>query len=214
MILYYARLSADQIARLREDPLQLFNLEADTAFAGTELTDVDTIWEVIAWLISPRKRVEHLLTMANYAANTRHSSSTLPDTVEAFAAIEKEEQARLGVTLTDVNQYPVDLPLVAIEGRGAESQRDPAIEFGIGGARIFTPSEVVELVKALDLVKPEDLRRAFNRQELHRLAVGNLSWLEEPDALFDGLVTPELARLTEFYRRAAAARQHVLAVFA
>jgi hypothetical protein len=132
-----------------------------------------------------------------------------------FAKALAEERQDLGVTsdANMTNAMPNDAALLAIEGRGAKNQRDEAINFGMGGARVFSPSEVKALAEQLGRIPAAEMRLHFNRTEMARWDVGGLDWLGEPDSVLESILIPEFQKLQAFYRRAAETGHYILVVY-
>jgi hypothetical protein len=213
IIAYYVHLNAEQMQELRADPQRLWRMRDDEQFSGTELFDMDKDWLVIPWLLSPKKREEQQWQTAQTAALMRKDIA--PRDAEGFQKAVEEERKRLGVTsdrdMTD--GMPDDPVLAAIEGRGTKDQRDDAINFGMGGARVFLPSEVKSLAEQLSKIEPDELRRHFDRKEMARWNVGGMGWVEEDDSVLDQILIPTFRKFQAFYHRAAQADHYLLVVY-
>ncbi|MFC0153467.1 DUF1877 family protein [Xanthomonas dyei] len=120
-----------------------------------------------------------------------------PDLDGAFIAA---SSARLDAT-------PVDLPLVAIEGRSEKSIE--AIDSGMGPAAMFDPAQVQELSSALHTLQDSDLRNALDPERMDEMQVFPGYWREETN-LLDTYILPNLRRLREFYATAASSGQAVI----
>ncbi|MCC4634972.1 DUF1877 family protein [Xanthomonas dyei] len=183
----YARLTPSQVVELSgravADPNSLIS-----SFPGAEVIDVDRAWGPMAWLASSTKRLED-------EHNWRVMSA--PDLDGAFIAA---SSARLDAT-------PVDLPLVAIEGRSEKSIE--AIDSGMGPAAMFDPAQVQELSSALHTLQDSDLRNALDPERMDEMQVFPGYWREETN-LLDTYILPNLRRLREFYATAASSGQAVI----
>jgi len=210
IIAYYVHLTAEQMQELRAAPNRLWHMDSDPRFIGAELFDMDKEWEVIPWLLSEKKRAEHKWQTAQNAAGMRDI-----DGPDAFTRAVDEERKKLGVTTTadETDKMPDDPVLIAIEGRGTKEQEDEAITFGLGGARVFTPSEVKVMAEQLSKVHADDMRRTFNKKEMARWEVGGTGWLEEDDSVVDECLIPAFRDFQAFYKRAANSGHFVLVVY-
>ncbi|HFB0255759.1 TPA: DUF1877 family protein [Neisseria gonorrhoeae] len=183
----YARLAPAQVSQLSvragSDPSAVIS-----SLPGAEVIDVDQAWGPIAWLASSTKRLED-------EHNWRVMSD--PDLDDAFIA---ESNARLDAA-------PVDLPLVAIEGRS--EKRIDVIDSGMGPAAVFDPAQVQELSAALHTLQDDDLRNALDPELMDEMQVFPGYWMEETD-LLDTYILPNLRKLRELYAAAASAGQAVV----
>ena len=213
VIAYYAHVTAEQMQHVREAPQQLWHIRENPKLAGAELFDMDKDYQVISWLLSEKKRDEAKGEAAQMAAMMRKDIAR--NDKEAFKKALAEERAKLGVTvdLATLYEMPDDPIVTAIEGRGTEDQRDEAITFGMGGARVFPPAEVKALSEQIQKIQPSDLHRHFNRKEMAVWDVGGIGWLEEDDDVLDKALMPAFKRFQEFYKRAAEANQYVLVIY-
>jgi len=155
---------------------------------GAEVIDIDQSWGPMAWLVSSTKRMED-------EHNWRVMSD--PDLDDASIA---ESIARLDAAV-------VDLPLIAIEGRS--EKRLDAIDYGMGSAAMFEPTEVQRLSAALHALQDRVLRDALNPSRMDEMQVFPGHWEEEP-GLLDEYILPNLHRLGDFYISAASAQQAVV----
>lgn len=213
VIAYYVHLNAEQLERVRATPSKLWQMRSDAAFAGSELYDMDKDWQIIPWLLSEKKRNEQCWQTAQMKAFMRKDIDR--KNKDAFKRALDEERQKLGVTASveETNRMPDDAVLTAIEGRGTEDQRDERISFGMGGARLFPPSEVKALWQELSKIEAKDLRGRFDRKEMARWDVGGLGWLQEDDSVLDMALIPTFKRFQEFYKRAADFGHYVLVVY-
>jgi uncharacterized protein DUF1877 len=213
VIAYYVHLDAEQMQELRAAPAKLWRMRGDAKFAGAELFDMDKDWQVIPWLLSEKKREEQQWQAAQMAALMRKDIA--PQDSKGFEKALAEERKKLGVTSDPdtTNRMLNDPVLTAVEGRGTKDQRDEAINFGMGGARVFPPPEVKSLAGQLSKIEPAELRRHFDRKQMARWDVGGLGWLEEDDSVLDQALIPTFKRFQAFYNRAAEAGHYVLVVY-
>jgi len=213
VIAYYVHLNAEQMAQIRATPSKLWQMSGDVAFADAELYDMDKDWQVIPWLLSEKKREEQKWQAAQMAALMRKDIDR-KDT-EGFKRALTEERQKLGVTASveETNNMPNDGVLTAIEGRGTKDQRDEAISFGMGGARVFPPLEVKSLWEQLSKLDTKDIQSHFDRQEMARWDVGGIGWLEEDDSVLDKALIPTFKKFQAFYKRAAESGHYVLVVY-
>lgn len=183
----YARLSPAQISELASqtdaDPYFIIS-----SLSGSAIIDIDQSWGPMAWLASSTKRMED-------EHNWRVMSD--PDLDDAFIA---ESIAKLDAS-------PIDLPLVAIEGRS--EKRIEVLDNGMGSAAIFDPEEVESLSAALRALQDSTLRNALNPSLMDEMQVFPGYWEEETD-LLDTYILPNLQKLREFYTTAANERQAVV----
>ena len=213
VIAYYVHLTAEQIQQVRSAPEQLWHISEHPRLTGAELFDMNKDYQVIPWLLSEKKREEAKGEAAQMAVMLRKDIA--PNDKEGFKKALTEERARLGVTVDLANLYkmPSDPVVTAIEGLGTEDQRDEAITFGMGGARVFPPAEVKSLSEQIQKIQPDDLRRHFNRQEMAVWDVGGIGWLEEDDQVLDEALIPVFKRFQQFYKRASDADHYVLVIY-
>ena len=213
IIAYYVHVDEAQLQALREQPALVWDIGSDPRFASAALFDIDKDYNVIAWLISSKKRREQAQQVASYRAIDREIQSGADYDKTQYTRVLNEELQKLGVSPEDTNAIPTDPALEAIEGRGTESQRDPKINFGLGSARNFRPDEVRRLSEALDRVAEADLRKSFDRAEMAKFDVGGMGWLEEEDSVMDEFLIPAFRKLQAFYSQAATSGHHVLVVY-
>lgn len=213
VIAYYVHLNAEQMAQIRAMPSKLWQMRGDPVFAGAELYDMDKDWQVIPWLLSEKKREEQKWQAAQMAAFMRKDIDR--KNKEDFKRALAEERQKLGITagVEETNKMPDDAALTAIEGRGTEAQRDEAISFGMGGARVFPPLEVNSLWEQLSKIASKDIQSHFNRKEMARWDVGGMGWLEEDDSVLDIALIPAFKKFQAFYKRAAESGHYVLVVY-
>ncbi len=214
IVAYFARVRVDQLERLKGEPEKFWSIPDSPNFSGAELTDLDRDWEILSWLLSPKKREEQKHQTVTVAVMHRNNAREIMEDDVAWAAAMKEEQTRLGIELSEPDDLPSDAVLVAIEGRGSEEQRVQEINFGLGGARLFSTDEVHSLARELAKIGPEDLRANFVPEVMEKVDVGGIGWLTEPPSVLEEFIVPRLERLKEFYKNAAGANQCVLVVYA
>lgn len=213
IIAYYIHVDDTQLQALRDKPALVWNIKSDPRFATAALFDLDKDYEVLAWLISEKKRKERIQELATYRAiDRKHEVGSAFDKAKFQSAL-NEEIVKLGGSTEDTNAIPTDSPLEAIEGRGSEAQRDPRLNFGLGSARWFRPEEVRKLSAALQSVKEESIRAKFNRATMAKYDVGGMGWLEEEDTVLDEFLLPGFRRLQAFYADAARRGHHVLVIY-
>jgi hypothetical protein len=213
IIAYYVHVDDAQLQALREQPALVWEISSDPRFASAVLFDIDKDYDVLAWLVSAKKRKEQAQQVASYRAIGRERKAGSDYDKGEFTRVLNEELTKLGVVPEDTNAIPSDPALEAIEGRGTESQRDPKINFGLGNARHFRPDEARKLSEALDKITEADLRKSFDRVEMAKFDVGGMGWLEEEDSVFDEFLIPGFRKLQAFYRQAAKSGHHVLVIY-
>ncbi|MFG6462557.1 DUF1877 family protein [Roseateles sp. DXS20W] len=213
IIAYYVHVDGAQLQAVREQPALVWNINSDPKFAKAALFDIDKDYDVLAWLLSEKKRKEQVRQVANYQAIRRDIASGKSLDKAEFDRVEAEELERLGAKPEDTDALPTDAALEAIEGRGTPSQRDPKLNLGMGAARLFKPEEVKKLSAALNRVRDADLRRTFDRKTMAKLDVGGIGWLQEPDSVLDEFLIPAFHRLRAFYADAAKRGHYVFVVY-
>lgn len=213
IIAYYAHVDDAQLQTIREQPTLVWDIGSDPRFASATLFDIDRDYDVIAWLISAKKRKEQAHQVAIYRAFDRQRESGSDDDKSEFTRVLNEELQTLGVTPEDPDAIPTDAALEAIEGRDTEDQRDPEINDDLGSGRHFRPDEVRKLSEALDRVTEADLRKSFDRVEMAKFDVGRIGWLKEEDSVLDQFLIPAFRKLQAFYRQAAKSGHHVLVIY-
>jgi hypothetical protein len=213
IIAYYVHVDEAQLQAVREQPALIWNINSDPRFPKAALFDIDKDYDVLAWLLSEKKRKEQARQIASYLAIGREEASGRAFDKAEFARVKAEELAKLGAKPQDTDALPTDAALEAIEGRGTPSQRDPKLNLGMGAARVFKPEEVRKLSAALDNVTDADLRRTFDRKTMAKLDVGGMGWLEEPDSVLDEFLIPAFHRLRAFYADAAKRGHYVFVVY-
>lgn len=213
IVVYFVHVDADQLRILHDQPAVVWNMASDPRFAKAAMVDIDKDWEVVSWLASDTRRKEQQASIVSRTASRRPEAKSLRGTDPAYQALLAEEAGKLGVTLVDTHVLPTDPLLEAIEGRGSESQRDPAIEFGLGPARVFSAAEVEALAHAFAAKPESELRSAFDRHEMQRFDVGGMEWEDEDADILDDILLPEFRKLRDFYRAAAEQGDHVLVIY-
>lgn len=194
VVAYYVDVDAAQLAALRANPPLVWHMRDDPRFAGAAMMDVDQDWQVLSWLASPTKRSE----TCHHAAATAGG----PDAEQI-----RRVAARLGCQPPPAGEDPL---LDAIEGRGDKPERDPALDFGLGGARVFPPEAVRRIAVTFSQFPLSALRRAFDRETMARMHVGGMDWRQEEDSVRDEFLVPSFVRLSEFYQHAAQAGHYVV----
>ncbi len=212
IIAHYVHVDEAQLQTVREQPALVWDINSDPRFAKAALFDIDREYDVLAWLLSEKKRKEQVRQAANYQAIQRDIAGKGLNRAE-FDRVEAEELEKLGAKPEDTDALPTDPALEAIEGRGTPSQRDQKLNLGMGAARVFKPEEVRKLSAALDRVTDADLRRTFDRKTMAKLDVGGMDWLEEPDSVLDEFLIPAFHRLRAFYADAANRGHYVFVVY-
>ena len=213
IIAYYVHVNDVQLQAVREKPALVWNIKSDPRFAKAALFDLDKDYEVLAWLLSAKKRREQAQEVATHRAIDRETQSKSNYDKAEFKRVVTEELGKLGVSSEDTDMLVSDSVLDAIEGRGTKAQRDPKINFGLGNPRVFKPDEVKRLSKALDKVTDADLRKSFDRKAMAKFDVGGMGWLEEKDSVLDEFLIPAFHRLRAFYSDAAKSGQYVLVIY-
>jgi len=117
------------------------------------------------------------------------------------------DDASIAESIARLDAAVVDLPLIAIEGRS--EKRLDAIDYGMGSAAMFEPTEVQRLSAALHALQDRVLRDALNPSRMDEMQVFPGHWEEEP-GLLDEYILPNLHRLGDFYISAASAQQAVV----
>jgi len=213
IIAYYIHVDEAQLQAVRAQPALIWNIESDPRFAQAALFDIDKDYDVLAWLLSEKKRKEHLKQLANYRAIHRDIASGGKLDNAEFDRVEAEELKKLGAQPENTDAIPTDIVLEAIEGRGTESQRDPKLNLGMGSARLFKPEEVKKLSSALNKITDTDLRKTFDRKTMAKLDVAGIDWLTEPDSVLDEFLIPAFRNLRAFYEDAAQRGHYVFVVY-
>ncbi|WUR11186.1 DUF1877 family protein [[Empedobacter] haloabium] len=194
IVAYYVEVDAAQLAALRAKPPLVWHMREDPRFAGAAMMDVDQDWQVLSWLASPTKRSE----TCHHAAATAGGQ----DAEQVLRVV-----ARLGCRPPPPGD---DLLLDAIEGRGEERDHDPALNFGLGGARVFPPKAVRRIAVTFSQFPWSAFRGAFDRETMARMHVGGMDWRQEEDSVRDEFLVPSFVRLSEFYQHAAQAGHDVV----
>ena len=213
IIAYYIHIDDAQLQAVREKPALIWNINSDPRFAKAALFDVDKDYEVLAWLLSAKKKREQAQQTAMFLASDRETKSKSNYDKAEFKRVVKEELEKLGVPPEDTNVLTTDLFLEAIEGRGTEAQRDPKINLGLGAARVFKPDEVRKLSAALEKITDADLRKSFDRKIMAKFDVGGLGWLDEQDSVLDDFLIPSFHKLRTFYTDAAKLGHYVIVIY-
>jgi hypothetical protein len=213
IIAYYVHVDDTQLQAVRERPAVVWNIKSNPRFATAALLDVDKDYEVVAWLVSGKKRREQAYQLATFRAISREESLKKDATKEEFDHLRSEELKKVGSPLGDTNEKVTDIALEAIEGRGTEAQRDPKINLGLGNARVFKPEEVKKLASLLSSISEADLRKSFSRKEMDKFDVGGMGWLDEPDSVFEKFLVPAFQKIRSFYLDAAKRGHYVLVIY-
>ena len=208
IIAYFLHVDDSQLSIVKERPAIVWQISADPRFRSAALVDVDKDWQVLSWLASPKKREEQ----SDYVARMNAIQVAGPTSDKAsFESALRAERAKLGVG--EPGSLPTDDALAAIEGRGTEQQREPRLNFGLGGARVFTPAEVTRLAASLAAISESNLRASFNRQAMAKFDVGGMDWLGEDDLVFSKFLLPSFRKLQNFYKDAASKGHYVLVIY-
>lgn len=210
---YYVHVDAGQLKSLREKPALVWNIRNDSRFAKAGILSVDKDWQVLSWLASSKKRKEQQQSVAMMNVMSRKNSDELMNDDAKYEKALSQERAELGITAEDTNALPTDPILTAIEGRGIEKQRDPKLNFGLGGARVFPPEEVKILAVSFSKFKESELRANFDRKVMAKFDVGGIGWLEERDSVLDEFLIPNFRQLSKFYQYAAKMNHYVLVIY-
>lgn len=213
ILAYYVHITDVQLQAVRERPALIWNINNDPRFAKAALFDVDKDYEVLAWLLSPKKKSEQVQQLARYRAIDRETASKANYNKEEFKLAVKEELTKLEAAEEDTTALATDAVLEAIEGRGTDAQRDPKINFGLGAARLFKPNEVKKLSAALQKVTDADLLKSFNRKTMEKFDVGGIAWLDEQDSVLDEILLPSFHKLRAFYSDAAKSGHYVIVIY-
>jgi hypothetical protein len=213
IIFYYLHLDDAQLAAVREEPALVWSLDSDPRFRTAKLTDIDKDYDIIAWLLSPKKRNEQARQVASYKVFDieRHSNATY--TKAEVLRLVDEELMKLGVSLDDPAELAEDHVLEALEGRGTEDQREPDVNFGLGAARLFRPAEVARAAAALSSIDATDLRKSFDRTVMAKFDVGGVGWLDENDSVLDEFLVPQFNKIQRFYIEAEKLGHNVLVIY-
>lgn len=213
IVAYYVHVDATQLQKLIEKPAIVWEIGKDPWFKTAARIDIEKDWQVISWLASPVKRKEQ----QQYAATMNvMNSNNAPERKNDKVAFEKAlaaEQKKLGIDNEDTRNLPPDNLLIAIEGRGTEAQRQPKLNYGLGGARVFKPEEVKVLSLTFAGFDIKDFRRNFDRQTMARFDVGGMDWLGEDDSVLDEFLVPGFQKISRFYQDAAKLKHYVLVIY-
>ena len=213
IIFYFLHVDDAQLSAVRERPAIVWNLQSDPRFKTAKLVDIDKDYEVLAWLLSPKKRQEQARQIAFFNAHRRQEQTRVEYSKAVFLQIVDEELVKLGVVKEDPDKIPTDPLLEALEGRGTEAQREPKINFGLGAARLFKPAEVTRAASALSGVNVKELRKSFDRSVMAKFDVGGIGWLEENDDAFEKFLVPQFDKIRSFYVEAAKLGHYVLVIY-
>lgn len=213
IIAYFLHVDDAQLHALREQPAIVWNISSDRRFSTAKLVDISKDYEVLAWLLSQKKRIEQAHQLAHYKAINREIEANANYDKATFQRVVKDELGKLGVTQENPNSLPTDPVLEALEGRGTEAQREPRMNFGLGSARLFRPNEVKRLSAALGNVSIQQLRVNFDRATMTKFDVGGMDWLSEKDAVFEQFLTPAFYKIRSFYIDASNLGHNVLVIY-
>jgi len=208
IVAYYLDVDAAQLAVLRAKPALVWNIASDPRFAKSSMVEVDKDWEILSWIASPKKRVERCHEAAWNKAFAQDIDSR--QSRETFMKSVAQSAKELACPPDDGEVDPL---LKAIEGRGAENEREPALDFGMGAARVFSPTEVKLLSVSFSKFDLATLRRNFDRKEMARFEVGGMDWETESDEVLDEFLLPSFDKIRDFYQRAARMKHHVLVIY-
>lgn len=179
VIHYFARLNSAQLDSWRRDRDPF-----EKPPQGVEIIDLDKATEVIAWLLSPTKRIEQL----HSARLTRELLGEEVDTTPIPAMPEE-----------------VDAFSTAIEGRGPNR----VDVFGVSACR-FEPQDVKAHAALLAGVSESDLRANADFKLMDTLFLPVEYWEEEGEQTMAEYILPNFENLKRFYSEAAVADQIVL----
>ncbi len=208
IVAYYVDVNAAQFAALKAKPALVWNIASDPRFAKASMVDVDKDWEVLSWIASSKKRVEKCHEAAWNKAFSQDVDSK--QSREAFLKSVAQSAQDLACPPDDGEVDPL---LKAIEGRGTEKQREPALDFGMGAARVFSPAEVELLAASFARFDLVTFRRNFDRKEMARFDVGGMDWETESDTVLDEFLLPSFKAIRDFYQKAARLKHHVLVIY-
>ncbi len=208
IVAYYVDVDAAQLAALRATPALVWQIQSDPRFANASRIDVDKDWETLSWLASPKKRIEKCHESAWMKVNMQDASKNTSQ--EEFKAMVAKAVEALGCSKESKASDPF---LSAIEGRGSQAERDPALNFGLGAARLFQPVEVKQLAVSFSKFDVSALGRQFNRKEMARFDVGGMDWETESDRVLDDFLVPSFQKISNFYQRAAKLKHYVLVIY-
>lgn len=197
IVAYYCRLSNDQLDSSIKNPemLQAYSVKE---LPGAELIDIDQSWGPIAWLVSPRKRLEQ----HNFALRLN---------VGLGESLTDDLKRQLKELVRQIEEAEEDLALVAIEGRtDVPEQR---LGLGLDGVSVFNCDRVTELSDALARITLEDLKAHYNPELMDREHVFPQHWSEEGNDDMNVYVVPNLERLKEFYANADNEKQAIIVWF-
>lgn len=215
IVAYYARMSVEQLSACVAEPQKLESGSV-TDLPGAQVIDVDRSWEPMAWLVSPRKRIEqehNALVMSEMMSETRPTPPSRGSLiVNIFRKQPKqkpqEPSAAIKESLRRTDETPLDLPLVAIEGR--TEGREESLNFGMGGAAIFSPEQVTALHTAIAAITPQTIDQQYQPELMDQMGVFPEHWVEEGRDLIDNYIIPNFKKLQTFYSMAAQSGQTVI----
>jgi len=179
VINYFARLNSEQL-----ESWQRLRSPFDNLPQGVEVIDLDKATDVIAWLLSPGKRIEQL----HFA---QQMAEMLGDEVVA-------------TPLPQMPEVPDEFS-VAIEGRGPNRTELAGVD-----ACRFDPKEVKDIAALLVSVSESDLRTKADYKLMDTVCLPVEYWQEEGDQTMAEYILPNFAKLKQFYVAAAKSDQIVL----
>ena len=208
IVAYYLDVDAAQLATLKATPSLVWNIHSDPRFAKASMIDNDKDWEILSWLASPEKRAEKCHETAWKMAHKKDEDLKVSrDEFKNLVAMSAKE---LGCP---PETQEADSLLKAIEGRGAENELEPALNFGLGAARVFRPDEVKLLAVSFEKFDLTALRKQFDRKEMARFEVGGMDWETEPDQVLEQFLVPSFEKVSNFYQRASQLNHYVLVIY-
>jgi hypothetical protein len=213
IVAYFLHVDAQQLQAVRERPAIVWEIQNDPRFASARIVDIDKDWQIISWLVSPKKRKEQEQFVVTMHVMESDDSDELMTNKVAFEAAFDRERKKLGFKTEEVDAIPTDKLLEAFEGRGTDQQREAKLNFGLGGARVFSPVEVQSLVAGFEVTKDSEIRARFNRDLLTKHEVGGINWMEESDSVLDEILLPAFHKIGDFYREAAQRGHYVLVIY-
>jgi len=209
IVAYYGRVSEDQLAACIADPQKLASGSV-ADLPGAEVVDIDRAWEPLAWLVSPRKRIEqehNALVLEQLVQQVR--SPKKPSLGSRIAKVFRgKPKPKAKQHAAREIESPLDLPLVAIEGR--TEARVERLDFGMGAAAVFDPKQVADLSAALGAVTVQAIEQTYKPELMDEMRVFPEYWVEEGRELLDNYILANLKKLQNFYSAAAASRQLVV----
>jgi hypothetical protein len=118
--------------------------------------------------------------------------------------------AEARASVAKLNSLPMDDAYVAIEGRSGEPI--DAINFGLGGAALFSPERVSALSETISMLSEARLRPLLDFTAMDENDVRPGYWVMEGEDDSRNYLLPALQRLQAFYASASAEGQAVLVV--